>query len=123
MLTAKQVQAVQAVLTCRTMEDAAEQVGVTSKTLRRWRSEVPEFDMAVRDAADAALADAANMLKAATRTAVRTLAEIAADEKRADWVRMQAAAKLMEHGARLESMRDADKPDAPTFIYVRNDSR
>lgn len=101
-LTARQRRAVMVVLTAPTLGEAARLVGVSPRTLYRWRSSEP-FTRSVRATARALDRDAADQLRAATVDAVRVLREALADEAPA--VRVRAAVALLDAAERA---RDDD---------------
>lgn len=71
-LTRKQEVAIGAMLTERTVEDAARKVGVTDRTLNRW-CKLPEFQAAFQAARRKALESAIARLQALTGKAVAAL--------------------------------------------------
>ena len=73
-------QAIIALLTCRTVEEAAKSVGVSAKTLLRWQK-LPEFDRAYREARLAAFRQSLARLQQASPPAVTVLRNILADPK------------------------------------------
>jgi hypothetical protein len=68
----KMEQAVIAILASRNDEEAAQSIGVSAKTLQRWRK-LPEFDQALRDARLAAFRQSLARLQQASVPAVTTL--------------------------------------------------
>ena len=71
-ITPAQERAISALLSCRTLEDAASAAGVGTATLRRWR-DLPAFDAAYKTARLALLESATNALRGATSDAVDAL--------------------------------------------------
>jgi len=82
-------------LTAHTAGEVAREVGVTERTLRRWRGQ-PAFVDAVRLAARDEHRDATAGLLAAQRRAVRVLADALDDPS--PYVRLRAAVTLLDHG-------------------------
>ena len=71
-ITPVQERAITALLSCRTLEDAAREARVAPATLRRWRL-VPAFAAAYQAARLALLESATNALRSATSEAVDAL--------------------------------------------------
>jgi hypothetical protein len=78
-LTRKQEAAIAALLACPTVDQAAEKVGVNSRTLWRWMQN-QEFQAAYREARQDALREVVVQLRNACTDAVKTLTEIMAGE-------------------------------------------
>ena len=101
-LTARQRRAVVATLTAPTLDEAARALGVSPRTLRRWRTSAA-FAAAVRQAARDLDREAIDALRAATVDAVRVLREALADESSV--VRVRAAVAVLDAADRA---RDDD---------------
>src|ERR1700694_48654 len=74
----KKEDAIAALLTTRTPEEAARAVNVSPKTLLRWQKE-PEFDLAFRAAKRAAFGQAIGRLHHLSSAAVTTLGKVMLD--------------------------------------------
>lgn len=96
-LTPKQVQAVAALLTHPTIEDAAKAVGVTRETLRQWQK-TPDFARSLAEAAREKIGHAANRYAYGIETAANVLIEIASYKGHEATVRIQAAKALTDAG-------------------------
>lgn len=94
-LTPKQVQAVAALLTNPSIEDAAKAVGLAGDTLHRWLK-MPHFAAAVADAARDKIRHAATRYAAGMEIAANVLIEIAQDVGVSAAVRVQAAKALTD---------------------------
>lgn len=107
-LTPKQAQAVAALLTHPTIDEAAKAVGVSDETVRRWLK-MPHFATAVNDAAREKIKHAATRYAYGMEIAANVLIEIASDETVAPAVRVQAARSLTEAAdtvRRLSTLED-----------------
>ena len=76
----KKEQAIIALLKCRTVEEAAESIGVAPKTLYRWKK-LPEFDREYREATLDQFRQSLARLQQASVPAVSVLRSILADPK------------------------------------------
>lgn len=94
-LTAKQERAIAELLTRPTMESAAEAVGVTALTLRRWRRD-PHFADAYRAARKDAMEHSAGRLRDLSGLAVTALADVLRDPETKDADRIRAAAVVLD---------------------------
>lgn len=95
-----QARAVPALLSHRTIEDAAKAAGVGEKTLRRWLASEP-FASAYRAAAREAAREATSALLAAQREAVQVLRSCLQEGSAA--TRVRAARALLELGVRVSA--------------------
>jgi hypothetical protein len=100
----KQEQAVAALLTEATVQQAAAKAGVSHSTLKRWLSE-PDFRAAYRWARRELVEGAVGRVQAATGLAVDTLVAVARSGAR-DGDRVRAAVALLDHAFR--GLADAD---------------
>lgn len=114
-LTAKQERAIAELLARPTMEAAADAVGVSALTLRRWRRD-PAFADAYRRARMEALEDAAGRLRALSSMAVQALADILSDPETRDADRVRAAAVVLDLTFR-DSWRST-QPACPDSVHV-----
>lgn len=90
-ITRRMHAAIAALLTCTTETDAAEQIGISVATLRRWKSR-PEFRDALRAASRAMLDETVARLRADAEAARRVLRD-ALDDPGA--VRVRAAIAVL----------------------------
>lgn len=77
-LARKKEQAILALLTARTTEEAAKSIGVSVKTLLRWQK-LPEFERAYREARLGAFRQSTARLQQASVPAVTTLLKLLVD--------------------------------------------
>ena len=95
----KKEEAVAALLTHRTLEEAAREVNVSTKTLLRWRKD-PEFDNAYRDAKRAAFGQSIARRHHLSSAAVSTLGKIMLDSATPPATRVRAADSILDHTAK-----------------------
>ena len=92
----KKEDAIVALLTTRTVEEAARAVGVSTKTLLRWMKE-PEFDIAYRAAKRAAFGQSIARLHQLTSAAVTTLGKVMLEPGTPPATRVRAADSILNH--------------------------
>lgn len=107
-LTAKQVKAIESLLTEPTIQKAAETTGVSYTQLRRWLAETGFAD-AYRRARSVLFESTLAGLQAVVSDAVKTLHKIMGDESNAASVRVNAAGKLLEAGFKSRDMLDVEQ--------------
>ena len=95
----KKEDAIVALLTNRTVEEAARVVGVSTKTLLRWMKE-PEFDTAYRAAKRAAFAQSIARLHYLSSAAVTTLGKVMLEPGTPPATRVRAADRISDHTAK-----------------------
>jgi hypothetical protein len=78
-LTPVQNTVLAALVTGSSYVDAAKEAGITDRTIRRWRESNPEFELALRDHIQAVRESIIIAASVATQSAIRTLANIAAN--------------------------------------------
>jgi hypothetical protein len=86
----KTAQAIAALLTSRTIEEAAQTIGVPVSSLRRWRSK-PAFAASLCRAQEEILQGVVNSLRSAGLDAATTLRQIAGDIKAPPAARVRAS--------------------------------
>jgi len=92
----KKEDAIVALLTTRTVEEAARAVGVSTKTLLRWMKE-PEFDTAYRAAKRAAFGQSIARLHQLASAAVTTLGKVMLEPGTPPATRVRAADSILDH--------------------------
>jgi len=92
----KKEDAIVALLTTRTVEEAARAVGVSTKTLLRWMKEL-EFDTAYRAAKRAAFGQSIARLHQLTSAAVTTLGKVMLEPGTPPATRVRAADSILDH--------------------------
>jgi len=106
-LGGKREAAILALLTARSIEDAARTAGVPPRTLHRWLLE-PEFDVAYRKARRVAFAQATARLQQATGAAVSTLLKIMVDTNAPPSTRIRAADSVLDHATKAIEIEDVE---------------
>lgn len=104
-LSARQRKFVTAMLTARTVEGAAEVVGVTPRTAFRYLSD-PAVKAALSSALDDALSQATTRAVAAMTEALETLTRIHRDGAAPAGARVSAARAILDAGPRLREAMD-----------------
>ena len=120
--TRKKEEAVAALLSQRSVEDAARAIGVNANTLLRWL-EIPDFREAYRQARREAVHQAVARLQQATGAAGLTILKLMTDPNVPAAVRLRAAECVFDHAikgielediearlAELERTADENKP-------------
>src|SRR5450432_2465508 len=97
--TRKMEEAIAAMLTHRTLEDAARSIGIGTPTLVRWQKE-PVFQTAYREARRAAFAQSIARLQQASSAAVSVLVKIMVDPSSPASCRVRAADSVLAHAAK-----------------------
>lgn len=92
----KKEAAIAALLTHRSVEEAARAVGIAESTLLRWM-QLPEFEAAYRKARRAAVSQATARLQQNSGAAAATMLKIMVDPTAAASCRLRAADLVLEH--------------------------
>jgi hypothetical protein len=103
----KMEDAIAALLTQRNFDEAARSVGITPKTLLRWRQQ-PEFQKAYREARRAAFGQAIARLQQGTTAAATTLLKTLIDPATPASVKVRAAEAIFNHAAKAIEIEDID---------------
>ncbi len=103
----KQEDAIVALLTNRTIEDAARAVGVSTKTLLRWQKE-PAFDATYRAAKRTAFAQSIARLHHLSSAAVSTLGKVMLDAATPPATKVRAADSIPDHTAKAIEIEDIE---------------
>src|SRR5260370_11360509 len=101
----KREEAIAALLTQRTTEDAARAVGIGTSTLLRWLKE-PGFEAEYRRARRAAFSQSVARLQQASGAAVSTLLKIMVDTNTPASTRVRAADSVLDHSAKPIEIED-----------------
>ena len=104
-LNAKQERALVALMTCHTLDEAADQASVGQRTLRRWLQQ-EAFQNAFQDLRREAMASASTYLRTLAWEAVSTLRAVMTDDANAPGSRVSAARTLLEHAQRAVEFED-----------------
>ena len=103
----KKEEAVAALLTHRSIDEAARAIGINPNTLLRWMKE-PEFQTAYREARRAAFGQATARLQQATGAAVSTLLKIMVDTNAPPSTRVRAADSVLDHAKQAIEIEDVE---------------
>jgi DNA-binding MurR/RpiR family transcriptional regulator len=103
----KKEAAIAALISHRTLEEAARAVGVSPNTLLRWQRD-PEFDAEFRKARRAAYGQTTARLHQASSAAVSAVLKIMVDPGAPASARLRAADIVLEHTARAIEIEDID---------------
>jgi hypothetical protein len=106
-LKRKLAEAVAAVLTARSVEDAARSVSVSTATLMRWQK-LPEFQAALREARRAAFGQVIARLTQASGAAASILLKIVVDANTSASVRVRAIDSVLGHCAKFIEIEDIE---------------
>ena len=104
-LTRKQEVAILALLTSRTVEEAARVARVGTRTLYSWKKE-REFDAAYREAKRAAFSQSTARLCQMATAAVTTLGKVMIDPATPPATRVRAADSVLKHTAKAIEVED-----------------
>ena len=103
----KKEEAIVALLSQRSVDDAARSANVNPRTLYRWMKE-PEFDAAYRAAKRAAFGQSIARLHHLSSAAVSTLGKIMLDSATPPATRVRAADSILDHTAKAIEIEDID---------------
>jgi hypothetical protein len=106
-LKPKQEEAIVALLSNRSVEDAAGAVKITPRTLYRWLKE-PAFDAAYRAARRSAFGQCVARLQQASGAAVSVMLKILADPSTPPASRLRAADMVITHAAKAIEIEDVE---------------
>lgn len=99
----KKALALQALLTCRTNQEAADQAGISIRTLQSYLAD-PDFRAEYENALQKATDSTAEKLKRCMNGAVDVLDTIAQSETAGSTARVQAARALIDFGMKVTEM-------------------
>jgi hypothetical protein len=106
-LKRKQEEAIAALLSNRTVDDAARSTKIAPRTLYRWLNE-PDFDAAYRQARRAAFGQCIARLQLASSAAVSVMLKILADPGAPAAARLRAADLVVTHSAKAIEIEDVE---------------
>jgi hypothetical protein len=101
----KHEEAIVALLSHRTVEEAARAIGIAPKTLFRWMNE-PEFDTAYREARRKAFGQSVSRLQQAAGAAVSTLLKLMVDPSTPAATKARCAHSVLDHGRKAMELDD-----------------
>jgi hypothetical protein len=103
----KQEVAIAALLSQRSIDEAARACGVGARTLLRWLK-LPAFNAAYREARRAAVSQSVARLQQATGAAVSTLLKVMVDPSTPASTRVRAADSVLDHSAKSIELEDIE---------------
>ena len=103
----KKEEAIVALLTHRSLDEAARASGIATKTLLRWM-QVPEFEDAYRKARRDAFSQCVARLQQASSAAVSTLLKVMVDPNSPASTRVRAADSVLSHSAKAIELEDVE---------------
>jgi hypothetical protein len=106
-LGSKKEGAILALLSQRSIDDAARVAGVGPRTLYRWMKE-PAFDAAYRDGKRAAFSQSIARLHQMASAAVTTLGKTMVDPSTPPATRVRAAGSILDHAAKAIELEDME---------------
>lgn len=104
----KKEEAIVALLSYRTVEDAARSCNKRARTLYRWLAE-PEFRAAYQNARRAAFSQSIGRLQQASSAAVSTLMKVMVDSAAPASAKVRAAAAVLDHAAKGIELEDLEQ--------------
>ena len=118
----KKEDAIVALLTTRTIEEAARTVHVSTKTLLRWQKQ-PEFDLALRAAKRATFGQAIARLHHLTSAAVTTLGKVMLEPATPPAIKVRAADSILDHTTKAIEIEDIEARVAALEATAANGSQ
>ena len=103
----KKEEAIVALLSQRSVDEAARTTNVTPRTLYRWMKE-PDFDMAYRAAKRAAFGQSIARLHHLSSAAVSTLGKVMLDPATPPATRVRAADSILDHTTKAIEIEDIE---------------
>jgi len=118
----KQEEAIIALLTTRSVEEAARAVNIATKTLLRWMKE-PEFDASYRAAKRTAFGQSIARLHHLSSAAVSTLGKVMLDPATPPATRVRAADSILDHTTKAIEIEDIEARVAALEATAANGSQ
>ena len=106
-LPQKQTKAIVSLLSCRTIQEAADQIGIDQSTLWRWQKD-QDFQAALQEAKHRMVAQAIIQLQQITSDAVETLRGIMADGEAPASARVTAAKAVLDFAVRAVKLEEIE---------------
>ena len=103
----KQEEAIAALLSHRSIDEAAQAIHIAPRTLLRWL-QLAEFNAAYRRARRAAVSQSVARLQQATSAAVSTLLKVMVDPNTPASTRVRAADSVLDHSAKSIEIEDIE---------------
>jgi hypothetical protein len=118
----KQEEAIAALLSHRSIDDAAQAIRIAPRTLLRWL-QLAEFNAAYRKARRAAVSQSVARLQQATSAAVSTLLKVMVDPSTPASTRVRAADSVLDHSAKTIEIEDIEARVTELERAVEKDGR
>ena len=99
--------AIEALLSQRSIEEAAKSIDISVSTLLRWLKE-PDFNAAYRAARRSAFSQSVSRLQQASGAAVSTLLKVMIDANSPPSVKVRAADSVLDHAAKSIEIEDIE---------------
>lgn len=116
-LTTQQQRAIAALLSTKSVAEAAQQIKVTERTLFRWLTE-PEFKRQLALAERELVSTATRRLLQYSDAAISVIVSIMADEAKPASVRLRAAMAVMDYSLKLREILDLEERIAELEAHV-----
>jgi len=108
-ITRNQKRVIAALLTCKSVQQAADQTCVGHRTISRWLAEDAAFQAALAQAEGRAIDVAARYLVTLAGPAIATLARLLANNETTDAVKLRAAQAVLDHLLKLRELRNVEQ--------------
>ena len=105
MMIRRQEKVIAALLSTNTREEAAEKLGINSRTIRRYFTD-PEFLERYNEATKGIINNSTEQIQQTLSPAITTLKAIVEDDSANIHARVSAARSLLEYGIRLTEIND-----------------
>jgi hypothetical protein len=105
----RKLTALQAILAGSSLDDAAQQAGVSPRTIRRWMHDDESFAQELRDSEKEIFAEATRLLLGRIRRNIDRITAILDDEKSPPGTVLRAAELMMEITTRLWTVHSLDE--------------
>jgi hypothetical protein len=107
-LSPKQNQAIEALLSARSVQHAGEMIGVSRRSMGRWLKQ-PEFRTALLAAEGDVIDGATRRLAGLAGMAIDTMAELLTNQETGEAVRQRTAQGILDNMLKLREIRDFDQ--------------
>ena len=121
-LKPKQEDAIAALTSHRSVEDAARSINIGTRTLMRWL-QLPEFQAAYRRARRDAFLQSVSRLQQASGAAVTTLLKVMVDVNTPASTKVRAADSILDHAAKGIEVEDLEVRIAELSVQQRRRNR
>jgi len=105
-LSAKQTRTLAALLSCRSVEEAAQKAGISSTTIFRWLRKDDAFRLEYRKGRSQLMEETLRQLQAGCNLAIETLSQVMGDCEATAASRVTAARTTLELSLRIQEHQD-----------------